>query len=80
MCDNRAPLATQFEPTSGLSLHLGGTEFWSGDRGLTLVTISLVIFIFVILPLQEAGLPGRFVFDIILLGLMVSGALTARIE
>jgi hypothetical protein len=30
----------------------------------------------VILPLQEAGLPGRFVFDIILLGLMVSGALT----
>ena len=40
-------------------LHMGMSELWSGDLGLTLVTISLVILIFIILPLQGAGLPGR---------------------
>jgi hypothetical protein len=69
-------LATHLNQSRGFRLHLSGTEFWSGDRGLTLVTISLVLFIFVILPLQKAGLPGRFLFDVVMLGLMVSGALT----
>ena len=36
------------------------SEFWSGDLGLTLVTLSLILLIFVITPLREAGLPGRF--------------------
>ena len=32
------------------------SEFWSGDLGLTLVTISVAMLIFVITPLREAGL------------------------
>jgi Ion channel len=51
-------------------------EFWSGDLGLTLITISLVVLIFVITPLREAGLPGRFVLDLVVLALMVFGALS----
>jgi hypothetical protein len=50
-------------------------EFWSGDLGLTIVSISLIIFIFVILPLHNAGLPGRFFFDLIIVTLMIFGAL-----
>ena len=69
-------MATHLSPSRSFHLRFGATEFWSGDRGLTLVTISLVIFIFVILPMQESGLPGRFLFDAIMLSLMVSGALT----
>jgi Ion channel len=51
------------------------SEFWSGDLGLTLVTISLVVLIFVITPLRQAGLPGRFVFDLVMCCLMIFGAL-----
>jgi len=54
------------------------SNFWSGDLGLTLVTISLAALIFIIYPLQVAGLPGRFFFDLIMLVLMISGALTVR--
>jgi hypothetical protein len=54
-------------------LHL--SEFWSAHLGLTLVTISLVILIFVITPFREAGLPGRFFFDIVVVTLMIFGAL-----
>jgi hypothetical protein len=54
------------------------SEFWSGDLGLTLITISLVVLVFVITPLREVGLPGRQVFDLILLSLMVFGALAVE--
>jgi hypothetical protein len=53
-------------------------EFWSGDIGLTLVSISLGVLIFVIFPLREAGLPGRFFFDLMMVTLMVSGALVIK--
>ena len=57
------------------SFHLHMTEFWSGDLGLTLVTISLMVLVFVITPLREAGLPGRLFFDLIMVSLMVFGVL-----
>jgi Ion channel len=57
-------------------LRLQMSQFWSGDLGLTLVTISLAALIFVIYPLRTIGLPGRFFFDLIMLVLMISGALT----
>jgi hypothetical protein len=50
-------------------------EFWSGDLGLTLVTFALAVLVFVIAPLREAGLHGRIFFDLLVVGLMVSGAL-----
>jgi hypothetical protein len=56
------------------SLH--STEFWSGDIGLTLVTISLVVLIFAVSPLGKAGIPVRIFFDLIMVTLMISGALT----
>ena len=57
--------------------HLQKTEFWSGDLGLTLVSISLILFIFLILPLHRSGLPGRFLLDLVMTALMVSAALAA---
>jgi Ion channel len=56
-------------------LRMQMSEFWSGDLGLTLVTISLIALILVIYPLRAAGLPGRFFFDLLILTLMVSGSL-----
>jgi hypothetical protein len=53
-------------------------EFWSGDLGLTLVTISLVVLVFVITPIREAGVPGRLIFDLIVLFLMVFAALAVE--
>ena len=50
-------------------------EFWSGDLGLTLVTIALAVLIFVITPLRVAGLHGRIILDLVVVALMVSGAL-----
>jgi hypothetical protein len=60
------------------SHHPWMSEFWSGDIGLTLVTLSVVILIFVITPLREAGLPGRLFFDLLILTLMVCGTLSLR--
>ncbi len=57
-------------------LNLHSTEFWSGDIGLTLVTISLVILIFAISPLGKSGVLGRIIFDLTMVTLMISGALT----
>ena len=54
------------------------TEFWSGDLGLTLISVSLVVLIFIILPLRKAGLVGHFFFDLIMVTLMVSGALVIK--
>jgi Ion channel len=55
-----------------LQMEMSG--FWSGDLGLTLVSISLVILIFIILPLREAGLPGHLFFGLIFVTLMIFGA------
>jgi voltage-gated potassium channel len=54
------------------------SEFWSGDLGLTLVTLSLILLIFVITPLREAGLPGRLFLDLLILALMIFGALSVK--
>ncbi|HXN99719.1 MAG TPA: hypothetical protein VN881_11645, partial [Candidatus Acidoferrales bacterium] len=59
--------------TSFLRAHI--SEFWSGDLGLTLVTIALALLIFIITPLREAGLHGRIFLDLAVLVLMVSAAL-----
>jgi hypothetical protein len=59
-------------------LRLDMSEFWSGDLGLTLVTISVTILIFVISPLREAGLSGRIFFDLVVVVLMVYGAVVAN--
>jgi len=53
-------------------------EFWSGDLGLTLLTISVAVLIFVVTPLREAGLPGRIGCYLIVMGLMISGALAVK--
>jgi hypothetical protein len=54
------------------------SEFWSGDLGLTLITISLVVLIFVITPLREAGLRRRLFFDLVILTLMIYGVLVVK--
>lgn len=59
-------------------LQMQMSEFWSGDLGLTLVTIALVFLIFVILPLRQAGLTGRIFLDLVMLALMISGALVVK--
>ena len=59
-------------------LNLQLSQLWSGDLGLTLISISLVILVFVILPLSQAGLRGRFFFDLLMVTLMISGALTQK--
>ncbi len=58
--------------TALLQMHI--SEFWSGDLGLTLVSISLLALIFVIFPLRQDGLSGRFFLDFVMVTLMVSGA------
>jgi hypothetical protein len=60
------------------SFHLHMSEFWSGDIGLTLVTLSLIVLVFVITPLREAGLPGRLFFDLIMASLMIFGVLAVE--
>lgn len=56
-------------------LHMNMSEFWSGDLGLTLVSISLGILVFIIFPLRQAGLAGRFFMDVVMVSLMISGTL-----
>ena len=55
-----------------------GGEFWSGDLGLTLITISLCVLVFVITPMREAGVPGRIAVDLLIMGLMVYAAIAVR--
>jgi Ion channel len=62
--------------TAILQMHM--SEFWSGDIGLTLVSISLVVLNFVIFPLRQAGLSGRVFFDLVMVSLMISGALATK--
>lgn len=54
------------------------SELWSGDLGLTLLSITFVLQIFVVTPLREAALGGRIFFDLIILALMICGALVAE--
>ena len=57
-------------------LHM--SEFWSGDLGLTLVTLAVTALVFVIIPMREAGLHGRVFLDLIVVVLMVSAALVVN--
>jgi Ion channel len=59
-------------------LEMQMSEFWSGDLGLTLVSIALVILIFVIFPLRQAGMTGRVFLDLVMVTLMISGALVVK--
>jgi Ion channel len=59
-------------------LHMNMSEFWSGDLGLTLVSISLGVLIFVIFPMRQIGLSGRFFLDVVMVTLMISGALVVQ--
>src|SRR5271154_1494569 len=59
-------------------LQMPMTEFWSGDLGLTLITISLVLQIFLVTPLREAAIGGRFFFGFVTLVLMILGALVVE--
>jgi hypothetical protein len=68
-------MANDSHPTRNSVFNVHMSEFWSGDLGLTLTTISLVVLIFVITPLREAGVPGRLVFDLVMVTLMISGSL-----
>ncbi len=61
-------------PSHTAVLHMNMTEFWSGDLGLTLVSISLGVLIFVVFPMRQIGLSGRFFLDVVMVILMVSGA------
>jgi hypothetical protein len=63
-------------PNSSFQLNLSG--FWSAHLGLTLVTISLSVILFVITPLREAGLPGRLFFETVVVALMIFGSLVIR--
>jgi hypothetical protein len=69
-------MATESNHSHNAEHQMHMSEFWSGDLGLTLITISLLVLIFVITPMREAGLPGRLVFDLITVCLMIFGALT----
>jgi Ion channel len=61
-----------------LHMHMHMSEFWSGDRGLTLVTISLAALILVVNPLRESGILGRIFFDVLMVTLMISGSLVVN--
>lgn len=50
------------------------SEFWSGDLGLTLVTISVTFLIFVVSPLRESGFSVRIFLDLVVVALMIYGA------
>jgi Ion channel len=71
-------MANSPHPSRSAVLHMEMTEFWSGDLGLTLISVALVVLIFLILPLRKAGVVGHFFFDLIMVSLMVSGALVIK--
>jgi voltage-gated potassium channel len=59
-------------------LRVSLSEFWSGQYGLTLVTMSIIIQVFVVTPLREVGLPLRILFDLIVAALLIAGALAIK--
>lgn len=74
-CDNGAALRPNHNEVKSFHLQFEPSEFWSGDVGLTFITVALTIFTFLVVPLAEGGLLGRFILDVFLATLMVSGAL-----
>lgn len=74
--DSRA--SNSSHPSRTAVLHMSMSEFWSCYLGLTLVPISLGILVFVIFPLHQGGLSGRFLIDVVMVSLMVSGALVTN--
>jgi hypothetical protein len=71
-------MTTEQHPSRVAILHMHMSEFWSGDLGLTLVTISLAALILVVNPLREAGILGRVFFDVLMVTLMISGSLVVN--
>ena len=71
-------MLNESQPSRVAVFHLYMSEFWSGDLGLTLTTISLVALIFIINPLRESGLLGRLFFDVLMVTLMISGSLAIK--
>ncbi len=53
-------------------------EFWSGDLGLTLITMSVCILVFIITPMREAGISGRILVDLLMMVLMVFAAIAVK--
>jgi len=68
----------EWRKIGALSENIRGGLFWSGDYGLTLLTISVAMIVFVITPLRGTGLPGRVVFDLIVVTLMLSAAFNLK--
>jgi len=58
--------------------HIKRGEFWSGDLGLTLITISLCILVFIITPMREAGVSGRILVDLLMMVLMLFAAIAVK--
>jgi len=52
--------------------------FWSGDLGLTLITISLCVLVFIITPMREAGVSGRILVDLLMMALMLFAAIAVK--
>jgi Ion channel len=71
-------MANSPRPSRSAVFHMEMTEFWSGDLGLTLISVSLSVLIFLIFPLRRAGVLGHFFFDLIMVILMVSGTLAVE--
>jgi hypothetical protein len=63
-------------PRFPIGIKLG--EFWSGDLGLTLVTVSLVLLVFVVTPLREAGMHWRAALDFVIMVLMLFAAFAVK--
>ncbi len=66
---------TAFPGVGLFGIKRGG--FWSDDMGLTLITISLSVLVFVIIPMREAGVSGRLVLELIIMALMF-GAIASQ--
>lgn len=70
-------MKTEATHTRTVSFHWEKSEFWSGDLGLTLITVSLVLMVFVMTPLREAGVPGRLLLEVVMAVLMIFGVVAA---
>ena len=56
---------------------LGVEKYWSSDRGLTALLVSLALLVFVVLPLETSGLIGPvwfYLVDVWLAGVILAGA------
>ncbi len=53
-------------------------KLWSVDQRLTFFLACLILIIFVILPLAGLGVLGKFVVDVVLSLLMISGVIATR--